>query len=24
LKWKKVPYEKTDEVQLIGAQNGSN
>lgn len=21
---KKVPYEKTDEVQLIGAQNGSN
>ena len=24
LGWKKVPYEKTDEVQLIGAQNGSN
>ncbi|MCA0429036.1 MAG: hypothetical protein LCH32_00875 [Bacteroidetes bacterium] len=24
LGFKKVPYEKTDEVQLIGAQNGSN
>lgn len=24
LGWKKVPYEKTDEVQLIGAKNGSN
>ena len=24
LKWKKVPYEKTDSVQLIAGQNGSN